>query len=242
MSRRALVRLREAKGLAKRARGAQPGNRNRLTHGLYARAFLLRRARTGEILRRSRALIAQLEIRVREIRASSQRKTHRAAVGKPAPLLSLNSLAQPRSEFGFAQFDEAIASVKRRVPCHMTERRERHGAQAASARGIGDKVEQQAAKATALKFPGDRELDNMQRIARDLAAQFPDHAGVAVFRDPNGARGDRRQEVFSAADRFIRHPGEFWNGAKERARRLFDTGQKRCIVRAGHPNGKGRRT
>lgn len=242
MPRRALARLREVMGLPKRTRGAQPGNQNRLKHGLYTRAFLRRRARTGVILRRSRELVARLDIFSREIRASSQRKAHRAAISKPAPFFGQQRLAQPRIELAVAQFDESVTGVEGRVPCDVSKGRQRDGAQAAGARGVDGEVEQRPAKAAALKFLRDGQLDDMQNVARDLAAQFADYAGLSVFGDPNRARGDRGQKIFSASDRFVRHPGEFRNAAKERASGLFECGQQVRFVLTGQPNGKGRRT
>ena len=58
ISRRALAHLRAATGLARRNRGGQPGNRNRLTHGMYSRACRARRERTRALVRRSHELVA----------------------------------------------------------------------------------------------------------------------------------------------------------------------------------------
>ena len=54
-----MAKIRVALGLCKRARGAQPGNANRLIHGRYTRARALRRAVVQKLLRNSRALIAR---------------------------------------------------------------------------------------------------------------------------------------------------------------------------------------
>ena len=59
-SRRALAHVRAAAGLPKRARGAPPGNHNRLTHGLYATAFVARRRKTKRLLEETRDLVVLL--------------------------------------------------------------------------------------------------------------------------------------------------------------------------------------
>lgn len=177
-----------------------------------------------------------------QVRLSGQRKAHRTAVRKSAGVFGLNSLAQPRVELAIAQFDEAVTGVEGRVPCHMSKGRQRDGAQAAGARRVDGEVEQRPAKAAALKFLRDGQLDDMQSIACDFAAQFADYAGLSIFGDPNRARGDRRQKIFGITDRFVRHPGEFGNGAKERAGGLFECGQQVRFVSTGQSNGKRRRT
>ncbi len=177
-----------------------------------------------------------------QVRVSGQRKAHRTAVGKSAGSFGLYSLAQPRVELAIAQFDEAVTGVEGRVPCHVPKGRQRDGAQAAGARGIDCEVEQRPAKTAALKFLRHGQLDDMQSIACDFAAQFADYAGLSIFGDPNCARRDRRQKIFGIADRFIRHPGEFGNGAKERAGGLFERRQQVRFVPTGQSNGKGRGT
>jgi hypothetical protein len=64
---RAKARIRA--GLEPRTRGGQPGNRNRLKHGRYSRAFLARRAHTRGILCETRALIARLNLAAKLRRA-----------------------------------------------------------------------------------------------------------------------------------------------------------------------------
>lgn len=58
LSRRAAARARS--GLPPRRRGGQPGNRNRLVHGRYSRAWRVRRAQVRTLLRQSRALVAAM--------------------------------------------------------------------------------------------------------------------------------------------------------------------------------------
>jgi len=65
ISRRALAHLRAAAGLPRRKCGAQPGNRNRLMHGIYSRAFRARRERARALVRQSYELVAQVARAVR---------------------------------------------------------------------------------------------------------------------------------------------------------------------------------
>jgi hypothetical protein len=76
LARRALAHLRAAAGLAKRNRGAQPGNRNRLTHGMYSGAFRARRQQTRTLLRQSYALVV-LATRAARMKVRSSRRDTR---------------------------------------------------------------------------------------------------------------------------------------------------------------------
>ena len=74
LPRRALAHLRAAMGLAKRRRGGQPGNRNRLTHGLYARTFMARRKKSFALLRDTRALLVEMTNMLRHARQTRRFK------------------------------------------------------------------------------------------------------------------------------------------------------------------------
>ena len=65
MPRRALQRLRDAQGLPRRARGGQPGNANRVTHGRFRAATRARRAQIWRLLGRTRDLVAELNVLAR---------------------------------------------------------------------------------------------------------------------------------------------------------------------------------
>ncbi|MBV9540844.1 MAG: hypothetical protein JO167_06205, partial [Alphaproteobacteria bacterium] len=69
--RRLLAKIRAAIGLSKHARGAQPGNSNRLIHGRYTRARAQRRAAVQTLLRNTRALIAHCNALITLRRAAS---------------------------------------------------------------------------------------------------------------------------------------------------------------------------
>lgn len=53
--------LRKALDFPARARGGQPGNANRMTHGRYGKAFQTRRAQTRQLLGETRDLLALVE-------------------------------------------------------------------------------------------------------------------------------------------------------------------------------------
>ena len=73
-SRRAQAHLRAALRLPKRVRGGQPGNQNRLRHGLYTKTFVASRQKTHQLLRRSRELAALVSRSIRTGRENSVRE------------------------------------------------------------------------------------------------------------------------------------------------------------------------
>ena len=93
ISRRALGHLRAALGLVKRRRGGQPGNRNRLTHGLYARTFVARREKTRAVLRNTRALLAALTNTLLSVRRNSRFKRETFKIFDKTPWPSPSNLA-----------------------------------------------------------------------------------------------------------------------------------------------------
>jgi hypothetical protein len=104
---RAKARLRA--GLSPRVRGGQPGNRNRLKHGRYSKAFLARRAHNRGILRDTRVLIAKLNFAA---------KLRRALQNFPPPSKAWRGLSEAkgagltRKRFDTAQTSNATSSRK----------------------------------------------------------------------------------------------------------------------------------
>ena len=72
MPRRLRAHIRAALGLAKLRRGGQPGNRNRLRHGLYSGTVRAGREKTRGLLRQTRELVALMKGFVRETRTNSE--------------------------------------------------------------------------------------------------------------------------------------------------------------------------
>ncbi len=80
-------------------RGAPFGNRNRLRHGTYSRAYAERRAKVRALLARTRALICRLDMFARS-REAVLRKRKRQAVShesaaRPKHALGVGSASKP---------------------------------------------------------------------------------------------------------------------------------------------------
>lgn len=236
-SRRALAHRRAALGLAKRHRGGQPGNRNRLRHGLYARAFVKSREETRTVLRQTRQLIAALAQSARDMRASTKRQSHRAAVGKAAAFLGADDRTEAFVAFSRRQFDKAVARIERTIPRHVAEGRQRQCTKSAALRPRDSSVDQRTAESAALEILSHRQFDDVQRIARQFAAKFADDAGHRVVDKPNRPGFDERQEFLDRANRFVGDPPKFGQRAEKFARRLFESGQENRIGTIGKTDG-----
>lgn len=244
ISRRALAHLRAAAGLPRRPRGAQPGNRNRMTHGIHSRAFRARRERNRELLRQSQMLLALVSRhRLKATTAHciedelTQRQTHRATVRQPAPLFRGESFAKSFVEIAGSQFDKAVACVEGCIPRDMAKGRQRDAAKSARECGVARGVDQAPAKPAPLEIHNHRQFLDVQRIADDLGAQFANQARSGVISDPDRAGGDEVREFVRRADGFFGNPGQLRKRAKQSARGCLDGGQHRGVVRRGKSNG-----
>lgn len=112
ISRRALAHLRAAAGLPGRRRGGQPGNRNRLTHGMYSSAFRARRGRTRRLLQETSELIATLARAAGLRRASFDGRAKKALILSPEPVEGSKDEGRPR-------YSSSARSASSRAPSRM---------------------------------------------------------------------------------------------------------------------------